>query len=176
MDLDLSLLRTKDGQLKKKFGFFDNFIENGIMHGVHMSGHRYSYAEHCACIEMCDLLGLSYTIGNDSPRGGQLGTYVQLTPESIENTEALRNEIINKRKEYLMKREEECERRMAHNKKTYKLCHEKNISLSPEQHTHLWSLNSKGRKHYLHVLAHSFGLVNNDGFRAYIREKYPPIN
>lgn len=174
--MDLSELKTKDGQLKKKFGFFDNFIEKGILHGVHMSRHRYSYAEHCACIEMCDMLGLSYTIGNDSPRGGQLGTYVQLTSESIEKTKDLRNEIINKRKEALMKREIECERRMAQNRKTYRQCQDKNITLSPEQYTHLWSLNSKGRKHYLHVLAHGFGLVNNDGFKAYIKEKYPPIN
>ena len=174
--MDLDILKTKDGQLKKKYGFFENFIEKGVLHGVRMSGHRYSYAEHCACIEMCDLLGLSYTIGNDSPRGGQLGTYVQLTPESIEKSEDLRNEIINKRKEALMKRKEEYERRMAQNKKTYKLCCEKNITLTPEQHTHLLSLNSKGRKHYLHVLAHGLGIANNDGFKAYIKEKYPPIN
>lgn len=100
--MDLSVLKTKDGQMKKKYSFFDTFIEKGIYHGVHMNGHRYSFAEHCACIELCDLLGLSYVVGNDSPRGGMLGTFVKLSPESYKETESLRNEIINKRNEFSM--------------------------------------------------------------------------
>jgi hypothetical protein len=76
-------LYTKKGTLADRFSFLPDFLVAGKWHGKNWRGTgRYlslSDTQYRAAIEICEKLGLDYTLGNDAPMGGKNGDFVALT-------------------------------------------------------------------------------------------------
>ena len=85
----LQALTTKEGKLKARYSqalwkliFYPG---NKIYPRQWVQNRRHSeLLDHSArYIELFDALGLSYTTGNDAPRGGQTGYYIILTQKAL---------------------------------------------------------------------------------------------
>ena len=93
-------LTTKDGALKKRYEHIWLFILHAgtRYHGKiwRRSGRRVTLedSKYRALREALDLLGLDYATGNDAPRGGAEGDYIELTPKGLRQTRELREELI----------------------------------------------------------------------------------
>lgn len=78
-------LTTKDGKIAKKYADVEKVLLGGRVHGKHYSGSgRYTSVAngtHYTTIEGLRLVGVDFTTGNDAPRGGQCGDYVELSPK-----------------------------------------------------------------------------------------------
>lgn len=76
-------LYTKSGKLAKKYSELEFSLVKGKYYGGYYSGKgrfsRATLAEHYAIKEAWTLLGLDFIEGNDAPRGGVTGTFIQLT-------------------------------------------------------------------------------------------------
>lgn len=95
-----SRLTTKGGVLRKKYEPIWLFILHAgtRYHGKtwRRSGRHVTLEDsrHRALREALDLLGLDYATGNDAPRGGAEGDYIELTPKGLRQTRELREELI----------------------------------------------------------------------------------
>lgn len=76
-------LTTAKGAIAKKFQNVEKVLLGERHHGKHYSGsgHFISVANgtHFSTIEGLRLIGVDFTTGNDAPRGGATGDYVELT-------------------------------------------------------------------------------------------------
>lgn len=109
----LQALTTKEGKLKARYswalGKLLNYPKNKIFPRQWVQNGRHSeLLDHSArYIELFEALGLSYTTGNDAPRGGKTGYYIILTPEALHrlpNLSALNySEIMNTKLTALIK-------------------------------------------------------------------------
>lgn len=93
-------LTTKDGALKKRYEHIWAFILHAgtRYHGKtwRRSGRHVTLEDsrHRALREALDLLGLDYATGNDAPRGGAEGDYIELAPKGLRQTRELREGLI----------------------------------------------------------------------------------
>lgn len=78
-------LTTKGGEIAKKYADVEKVLLGGRVHGKHYSGSgRYTSVAngtHYTTIEGLRLIGVDFQEGNDAPRGGQCGDYVELSPK-----------------------------------------------------------------------------------------------
>lgn len=87
---------TKKGELKVKFEKVIRQLFNGYkIHMAWTSGsrptldrRRYDWA-----MELATVLKLDYTTGNDAPRGGMNGYYVQLTDAGMQRAKRIKQEL-----------------------------------------------------------------------------------
>lgn len=109
----LQALTTKEGKLKARYSQalwkLLNYPKNKIFPRKWVQNGRHSelldYA--ASYIEFFNALGLSYTTGNNAPRGGKTGYFILLTPEALRrlpNLSALNySEIMNTKIKALIK-------------------------------------------------------------------------
>lgn len=78
-------LTTKGGKIAKKYADVEKVLLGGRVHGKHYSGSgRYTSVAngtHYTTIEGLRLIGVDFQEGNDAPKGGQCGDYVELSPK-----------------------------------------------------------------------------------------------
>ena len=78
-------LTTKGGKIAKKYADVEKVLLGGRVHGKHYSGSgKYTSVAngtHYTTIEGLRLIGVDFQEGNDAPRGGQCGDYVELSPK-----------------------------------------------------------------------------------------------
>ena len=88
-----SQLTTKTGNLQVKFEKAINFLT------YPSRVHPYSWTgsvRHMRLVgnenlrDALDLLGIDYTTGNDAPRGGQQGNYIELSKKGLQQTKEWR--------------------------------------------------------------------------------------
>lgn len=85
----LQALTTKEGNLRVRYSRALWTILNYPNEKIHprqwvQNGRHSELLDHSErYTEFLDALGLSYTTGNDAPRGGQEGYYIALTPEAL---------------------------------------------------------------------------------------------
>lgn len=76
-------LCNKNGELLCKFFMLQELLLNGKYYGKFRRGHgrfvSLSDCRHYNAIKALELLGVDYTTGNDAPRGGKTGDFVELT-------------------------------------------------------------------------------------------------
>lgn len=76
-------LFTKSGKLAARYSSLTESLKKGKFYGGGYTGSgrfsRATLAEHFAIKEAWTLLGLDFIEGNDAPRGGVTGTYIELT-------------------------------------------------------------------------------------------------
>lgn len=80
-----SNLRTKGGAIAVKYQNVEKVLMGNRYHGAGYSGHgRYiskANGDHFAVIEGLRKIGVDFVEGNDAPRGGWSGQYVELSPK-----------------------------------------------------------------------------------------------
>lgn len=78
-------LCNKQGVIYCKFYMLETLLVNGKFYGKHRRGNgRFVTLSDCGyynAIKALELLGIDYTTGNDAPRGGKTGDFVELTPK-----------------------------------------------------------------------------------------------
>lgn len=76
-------LTTKKGAIKDRYSFYKDFLVQGYWFGKSWRGRgrhiSLSDTQYNAAIEICDALGIDYKLGNDAPRGGKEGDFVEIT-------------------------------------------------------------------------------------------------
>ena len=76
-------LTTKGGAIAKKYADVEKVLLGGRVHGKHYSGSgrftSVANGTHYTTIEGLKAIGVDYVTGNDAPRGGQCGDFVELT-------------------------------------------------------------------------------------------------
>ena len=94
-------LTTKKGVIKDRYSFYKDFLVQGYWFGKSWRGRHISLSDtqYNAAIEICDALGIDYKLGNDAPRGGKEGDFVEITKngkrqiaEWVKNEKARRTE------------------------------------------------------------------------------------
>ena len=91
-------LTTKAGTINKRYAHVLGFIAQGKgarYHGARWHGHgrTLSDSDHWNLIKALKLIGVDYVTGNDAPRGGREGDYVELTAKGLRQTRELREEL-----------------------------------------------------------------------------------
>lgn len=91
-------LSTKSGEIANKYHHLYEFIRKAErFHGCSWNGSArhmtLSDAKHRNLVEALTKIGVDYVIGNDAPRGGMAGTYVELTAKGKRQTAELRKEL-----------------------------------------------------------------------------------
>lgn len=81
-------LMTKEGELMKKYSEPLDWLKNSgsRRHPCrwHKSGRHLNLEDKSGIYtEMLKALGIDYTTGNDAPRGGAEGFYIELTPKGL---------------------------------------------------------------------------------------------
>lgn len=86
---------TKKNEIRKGYylilSFLFNVQSNNKIHFVHNRNKVYesSYDKYT---EVLSLLEIDYIVGNDAPKGGKLGDYIQITKKGIKRLEPFINE------------------------------------------------------------------------------------
>ncbi len=128
---------------------------------------------------LLDQLRVMYETGNDAPRGGKVGTYIKIL-RFEENKEKIKSQELER------ERQKKAEEEKRNNyitlcDETYRLCREKNFSIDfsdakkyaaeplYKMYGEIMFCNIK--KSFFQELAMSFHVLNNDGFKRYVREK-----
>lgn len=93
-------LTTKAGDMQKRYDHVLGFIAHGKGARYHGKTWRrvgrhatLEDSKHWNLIRALDLLGLDYATGNDAPRGGAEGDYIELTAKGLRQTQELREEL-----------------------------------------------------------------------------------
>lgn len=91
-------LTTKKGDVASKYYHIYEFIRKAErFHGCSWNGGprhmTLQDAKHRNLCEALDKIGVDYVIGNDAPRGGATGTFVELTAKGKRQTMELRKEL-----------------------------------------------------------------------------------
>lgn len=94
-------LTTQKGELKVRFQNIFDFIErNQRFHGCSWArnGRRMTLIDkNLALCEALKLIGVDYVTGNDAPKGGATGDYVELSAKGVRQTAELRKELQQER-------------------------------------------------------------------------------
>lgn len=185
-------LTTKNGSLKVSFSMLFEFIrEGGKYYGKkwRTNGGRWSLDDRkfYNLSSALDKLQIDYITGNDSPKGGKEGDYIELSAKGKRQTAELRKELCQQRsegKKRLEERMEIVERQRQEKLKAVevykKVCEQTynylkqsaNLVLTDEQKNILKNhgRTNKANKALCHELAKSLHTQNNDGFKKYIYE------
>lgn len=190
-----SNLCTTKGVLQCKYYMIEDLLIKGKFYGKHYRGHgRFVTLSDCGyynAIQALKLLGIDYTTGNDAPRGGKTGDFVQLTAKGqrqvaewvkARNAEiAEKNRLLDEKAAADRKAREareaayviECE-------ETYNTAKERGISI--EWNDSFWRTAPRKwvpsgevwhgtiQKQTYHELAAAAGIKNNKGWRKYVDE------
>lgn len=169
-------LFTKKGEIAVKYANIYEFIRKAKrFHGCEWNGSarhmRLSDAQHRNLCEALRLIGVDYVTGNDAPRGGATGTFVELTPKGKRQTAELRKELQAEWEEERRKEAEECD-------KTYNAC--KGIDIFQTKTAEKYGIVFKSLKNQprmaqkpiIHELAAELKQFNNAGFKKYVFEQF----
>lgn len=187
-------LSTKKGEIANKYYHLYEFIRKAErFHGCQWNGGlrhmTLQDARHRNLVEALTKLGIDYVVGNDAPRGGATGTYVELTAKGKRQTAELRKELQARYDELMQQlareeamRKEEAEKQAQWYKeqceKTHEACKGADIFATEtaakygivfkclkDQTRNVW-------KPILHELAAEMKQFNNDGFKKYVWEQF----
>lgn len=174
-------LTTKNGSLKKRFSMIYDFIEKGgkyygkrwikTARGFHLDD-----SVHHNLFMALLKIEIDFIKGNDSPKGGKEGDYIELSAKGKRQTAELRKELRQQRQE-----REEAQRREAEAVERYKkdceqtynyLQESANLVLTDEQKNILknYGRTNKAHKALCFELSKSLRVQNNEGFRKYLYE------
>jgi len=87
----------KAGFLTSQKAFYDTLecIEHGCYRVYPITAYSRSYSDKTRDYErLLEALGLDYTEGNDAPRGGKTGNFLQLTPSAIRKVKPITKEYM----------------------------------------------------------------------------------
>lgn len=182
-------LTNEKGELKKRFAMIFDFIEKGskyygkrwIKYG---SRFHLDDSEHHNLFIALLKIEIDFIKGNDSPKGGKEGDYIELSAKGKRQTAELRKELRQQRQEREERQRqerEEAQRREAeaveHYKKdceqTYNYLREyANLVLTDEQKNILknYGRTNKAHKALCFELSKSLRVQNNEGFKKYLCE------
>ena len=175
-------LCTKQGAVKKCYSHLYGFIESDSrFHGCKWSCGKgrfnLSASAHVNLIKALDAIGVDYSVGNDAPRGGWEGMFVELTEKGrrqvAEMRKYLQSQTKEKKEQERQQREEKEQRYKKQCEATYKQLKEMNVALSEEEKYMLLSplTNRKQRKQWFHAFASNNKVWNNEGLKKYIEEQ-----
>lgn len=167
-------LCNKNGELLCKFFMLQELLLNGKYYGKFRRGHgrfvSLSDCRHYNAIKALELLGVDYTTGNDAPRGGKTGDFVELTEKGRrqvrEWVKVRRAEIDEKAR---IENEKAAVERAA--KKNAIAAMVELLEAHPTEFDEVFHGVAKGylsRRQYgekIHRLAHNLGQINDDVFR-----------
>lgn len=187
-------LATKSGKIANKYYHIYEFIRKAErFHGCSWNGGlrhmTLQDAKHRNLCEALDKIGVDYVVGNDAPKGGATGTFIELTAKGKRQTAELRKEL---QAEYadMMRRiaEDNLLHRLEAEKseewyktecdKTYESC--KGIDIFSTETANKYGIvfrNLKNQtrnvwKPILHELAGELEQFNNDGFKKFVWEQF----
>lgn len=187
-------LTTTNGVLQCKFYMLETLLINGKFYGKHYRGSgRFITLSDCGyynAIKALELLGIDYTTGNDAPRGGKTGDFVELTPKGkrqvaewvkiriAENNEKTKIELAKRATEQKAREEREAAYKLEC-EATYNAAKERGISF--EWNDSNWNcspilcpngdvFHGRIKKQIYHELAAANGVKNNEGWRKYVSE------
>lgn len=182
-------LMTKNGSLNKRFSMIYDFIEKGGKYygkKWRKNGGRWSLddSEHHNLFMALLKIEIDFIKGNDSPKGGKEGDYIELSAKGKRQTAELRKELRQQRqeREEIQRQDrEEAQRREAeaveHYKKdceqTYNYLREyANLILTDEQKYILkrHGKTNKAHKALCFELSKFLHVQNNEGFKKYLYE------
>lgn len=187
-------LSTKSGKIANKYYHIYEFIRKAErFHGCSWNGGirhmTLQDAKHRNLCEALDKIGVDYVVGNDAPRGGATGTYVELTAKGKRQTAELRKELQARHEELMQQLARENAMRKAEAEKqaqwyqeqcekTYEAC--KGIDIFSTKTASKYGIVFRALKQQtrnvwkpiLHELAGELGQFNNDGFKKYIWEQF----
>ena len=187
-------LSTKKGEIANKYYHIYEFIRKAErFHGCAWNGSArhmtLSDAKHRNLVEALTKIGVDYVIGNDAPRGGMAGTYVELTAKGKRQTAELRKELQARHEELMQQLARENAMRKAEAEKqaqwyqeqcekTYEAC--KGIDIFATETANKYGIVFRALKNQtrnvwkpiLHELAGELGQFNNDGFKKYVWEQF----
>jgi hypothetical protein len=129
------------------------------------SGRYAKTVDHSAAlVQLCDLLGLRYEIGNDAPRGGKGGAWVRIATRFDDRAEIRRAEAARIAEE--ARKEEERKQREAVSYERAKM-----LPLATLISAEEWRrATSNGKRGIAHHVAQSLGVLNDAGFRKALGE------
>lgn len=188
-------LTTTNGVLQCKFYMLETLLINGKFYGKHYRGSgRFITLSDCGyynAIKALELLGIDYTTGNDAPRGGKTGDFVELTPKGkrqvaewvkiriAENNEKTKIELAKRATEQKAREEREAAYQLEC-EATYNAAKERGVSFEWNDSNWRWVPwfnHSKNEiehgtinKIIYHELAIAAGVKNNKGWRKYVDE------
>lgn len=189
-------LSTKNGQIANKYiGIYEFIRKAERYHGCQWNGGinhmTLQDSKHRNLCEALTKLGIDYVVGNDAPRGGATGTYVELTAKGKRQTAELRKELQEEHDELMRKLTEEEEQRKAEAEmqiqwyneqcdKTYESC--KGIDIFGTETAKKYGITFRNLKNatrkvwqpILHELAAELKQFNNAGFKKYVWEQFQP--
>lgn len=182
-------LTTKNGSLKKRFSMIYDFIEKGGKYygkKWRKNGGRWSLDDstHHNLFMALLKIEIDFIKGNDSPKGGKEGDYIELTAKGKRQTAELRKELRQQRQEREERQRqerEEAQRREAEAVERYKkdceqtynyLCKHAELVLTEEQKNILknYGRTNKAHKALCFELSKSLRVQNNEGFKKYLYE------
>ena len=180
---------TEKGELKKRFAMIFDFIEKGgKYYGKRWikNGSRFHLndSEHHNLFMALLKIEIDFIQGNDSPKGGKEGDYIELTAKGKRQTAELRKELRQQRqeREEIQRQErEEAQRREAEAVERYKkdceqtynyLRESANLVLTDEQKYILkrHGKTNKAHKALCFELSKFLHVQNNEGFKKYLYE------
>lgn len=175
-------LTTKGGKIAKKYADVEKVLLGGRVHGKHYSGSgRYTSVAngtHYTTIEGLRLIGVDFQEGNDAPRGGQCGDYVELSPKGkrqVAEWAAMRNaEIKAADEKRLAALAAKKQRHVAAIKEHLQTLNDNPDTVSayfpepPETFTTAMGkqINSSNIRSKRHSLAHALHVINDRDFQA----------
>lgn len=175
-------LTTQNGSLKKRFSMIYEFIEKGgkyygkrwIKYG---SRFHLDDSEHHNLFMALLKIEIDFIKGNDSPKGGKEGDYIELSAKGKRQTAELRKELRQQRQEreerQRQEREEAVERYKKDCEQTYNYLREfASLILTDEQKNILKNYGRTNRTHkaLCFELSKSLRVQNNEGFKKYLYE------
>lgn len=175
-------LCTKQGTIKKCYSHLYSFIESdNRFHGCKWSSGKgflnLSTSAHDNLIEALKVIGIDYSVGNDAPRGGQGGMFVELTEKGrrqvAEMRKYLQSQTKERKEQERQQREEKEQRYKKQCEATYKQLKEMNVALSEEEKDMLLSplTSRKQRRQWFRTFASDNKVWNNEGLKKYIEEQ-----
>lgn len=175
-------LKTKGGKIAQKYADVEKVLLGGRVHGKHYSGSgRYTSVAngtHYTTIEGLRLIGVDFQEGNDAPRGGQCGDYVELSPKGkrqVSEWAAMRNaEIKAADEKRLAALAAKKQRHVAAIKERLQALNDNPDTVAayfpetPETFTTAMGkqINSSNIRSKRHSLAHALHVINDRDFQA----------
>jgi hypothetical protein len=169
-------LFTANGTLACRYSFLDDFLIRGIWHGKswNYSG-RYcslSDTQYRAAIEICEALKIDFVLGNDAPRGGKAGDFVEITKKGKRQIAEWVKEKVAERKENERIKAEKKAQRITEGEK--KVADAMEILNENADFVKNWAKSGTMNGKAFHELAGALKVQNTNAFRVAVNKFFNP--
>lgn len=169
-------LTTKKGAIKDKYSFYKDFLVQGYWFGKSWKGRgrhiSLSDTSYRAAIEICDALGIDYSLGNDAPRGGKEGDFVEITKNGKRQIAEWVKIEKARRAEEKREKDERKAQRIAEGEK--KVADAMEILNENADFVKNWAKSGTMNEKAFHELAGALKVQNTNAFRVAVNKFFNP--